>query len=204
MCEKTCSRCRETKPTFEFYKDKGCKDGFGSRCKTCVKECATESQKNNREYRKEYLKNYTLRNRDKNIVKRREYRENNREYIKEYHRNYQVQRRASDKLFRVKHNIRNRLHSSFKNNNWKKDGSEKLLGIKYENFIEYIESLFLEGMSWDNYGRCVEGDCANYWHIDHIIPLNTGETKEELEALCNYKNLRPLWANENLSRPKTK
>lgn len=35
-------------------------------------------------------------------------------------------------------------------------------------------------MSWDNYGRCVEGDCANYWHIDHIIPLNTGETKEEL------------------------
>lgn len=49
MCEKTCSRCRETKPTSEFYKDKGCKDGFGSRCKTCVKECATESQKNNRE-----------------------------------------------------------------------------------------------------------------------------------------------------------
>jgi len=44
-------------------------------------------------------------------------------------------------------------------------------------------------MSWDNYGE---------WHIDHIIPLCSATTVEELEKLCHYTNLQPLWAEENL------
>ena len=46
-------------------------------------------------------------------------------------------------------------------------------------------------MNWDNHGE---------WHIDHIIPLSSANTEEELIKLCHYTNLQPLWAEDNLSK----
>ena len=48
-------------------------------------------------------------------------------------------------------------------------------------------------MSWDNYGD---------WHIDHIIPCAAFDlTDIEQQKKCfNYKNLQPLWAEENLKK----
>ncbi len=48
-------------------------------------------------------------------------------------------------------------------------------------------------MSWDNHTKYG-------WHIDHIIPLASAKTEEELKSLCHYTNLQPLWAKENLSK----
>jgi hypothetical protein len=52
-------------------------------------------------------------------------------------------------------------------------------------------------MSWDNYG--IAG-----WHIDHIKPCCTFDlTDLEQQKQCfHYTNLRPLWAKDNLRRPK--
>jgi len=199
---KICTKCHIRKELSYFYKDKGTKSGLGSRCKDCVKACAKQSQEDNRDHRKQYLKNYKENNREKLLNSRRNYRECNRESFREYHRYYHKDRRKKDTLYRIKHNIRNRLWSAFQNTDWKTEGSIKLLGADYETVKSHIESLFIDNMSWGNYGRCLDGDCANYWHIDHIIPLNTASTKEELEKLCHYKNLQPLWAIDNLSKPK--
>jgi hypothetical protein len=50
-------------------------------------------------------------------------------------------------------------------------------------------------MNWKNYGL---------WHIDHIKSCYTFNlSQREEQARCfNWKNLRPLWAKENLTRPK--
>ena len=40
--DKICNRCRETKLTNEFYKNKTTKDRFQSNCKTCFKEISRE------------------------------------------------------------------------------------------------------------------------------------------------------------------
>ena len=57
--------------------------------------------------------------------------------------------------------------------------------------MKHIESQFEPWMTWDNHGE---------WHIDHIIPLASATTKEEIKKLCHYTNLQPLLAEENLSK----
>lgn len=57
----------------------------------------------------------------------------------------------------------------------------------------HLESLFTEGMSWDNYGK---------WHIDHIKPcsLFNHEIKSDFIECWSLKNLQPLWASENIKK----
>jgi hypothetical protein len=61
----------------------------------------------------------------------------------------------------------------------------------FEEFFIHIESQFIDGMSWEN---------RSLWHIDHIIPLATAKTEEEILRLNHYTNLRPLWALDNLKK----
>jgi hypothetical protein len=68
-----------------------------------------------------------------------------------------------------------------------------LVGCRLEVLIEHLESKFLYGMSWENYGK-------DGWHIDHKIPLSSAKTDREIYELCHYTNLQPLWAKDNLKK----
>jgi hypothetical protein len=48
-------------------------------------------------------------------------------------------------------------------------------------------------MSWDNYGE---------WQIDHIKPLSKFDLtdRQQLHEACNFNNLQPLWAEDNLAK----
>jgi hypothetical protein len=67
----------------------------------------------------------------------------------------------------------------------------EILGCSYEEFKVYIESQFVEGMSWDN---------RSEWHLDHKIPVSYGMDEMEIIALNHYSNFQPLWAVDNLSK----
>lgn len=60
----------------------------------------------------------------------------------------------------------------------------------------HIQKQFTKGMTWDNYGE---------WHIDHIMPCAQFDLSNQMHAdICfNWQNLRPLWAEENLSKSDT-
>jgi len=64
----------------------------------------------------------------------------------------------------------------------------RAIGVDWKIAKSHIERQFEKGMSWSNYGE---------WHIDHIIPLASAKTEAELIKLCHYRNLQPLWAEEN-------
>ena len=57
--------------------------------------------------------------------------------------------------------------------------------------IPHLEKQFAIGMSWEN---------RSEWHIDHIIPLSSAKTEDEVYKLCHYTNLQPLWAEDNLKK----
>ncbi len=57
--------------------------------------------------------------------------------------------------------------------------------------LTFIESLFIDNMSWDNYGE---------WHLDHKIPVSWAKNEEELYKLNHYSNFQPMWAFDNQSK----
>ena len=67
--------------------------------------------------------------------------------------------------------------------------------IKYQCLENNLESKFQSGMTWDNWA--LDG-----WHIDHIKPLASFDLTDRNQLLeaCNYTNLQPLWAKDNLSK----
>ena len=139
-------------------------------------------------YRKEY--------RDKNIEKYRDlsrlYYKNNKTKENKRVAKYTKERFKKDSFFRFKHKLRHSTWVAFKNKGYKKGSStEKILGCSFEIVKKEIEMKFVKGMSWDN---------RDEWHIDHIIPLASAKTEEELIKLCHYTNLQPLWAKDNISK----
>lgn len=58
-------------------------------------------------------------------------------------------------------------------------------------------------MSWDNYGL-YNGEEGYGWDIDHIIPLSTAISEEDVKRLNYYTNLQPLcsYINRVIKRDK--
>lgn len=63
-----------------------------------------------------------------------------------------------------------------------------MLGYTPAELVSHIEKQFEKGMTWEN---------RNLWQIDHIIPISTAKTEEDVIALNKLSNLRPMWSKEN-------
>ena len=156
---------------------------------------------------KEGQRKYYLKNREKFLKKSKEYRLNNLEKTRIYQKEYKIKnkeainkisrerdkiRRKTDIQYRISQALRVRLRLALKGK--KKDKRiTDLLGCSILFLKDYLQSKFKDGMSWENHGE---------WHIDHIIPISSFDlTKEsELKLACNYRNLQPLWAKENIEK----
>ena len=89
---------------------------------------------------------------------------------------------------------RARIYSMIKTNSeYNQIKTFDLIGCTPQQLKDYLESKFLEGMSWEN---------RDEWHIDHIIPCASFDlTKVEEQQKCfHYTNLQPLWAVDNLKK----
>ena len=176
---KVCSKCKQAKVLSEFHKDGRSASGLKSSCKSCRNQ---NSQDYFQENKVEILKNIS------------NYQKNNADSIKFKHRLYYQKRRKNDTKFRFIHNLKNRIRSAF-NFGSKSKSSMTLIGCSSEELKSYLESRFLPGMTWDNYG--LKG-----WHIDHIKPCSSFDlTLPEEQIKCfHYSNLQPLWATDNLKK----
>jgi hypothetical protein len=92
MATKRCPACGETKPTTEYHRNRGTKDGLRAYCKSCHCEHARQYREDNREAVRERnrLRYMAIRDniRETAAVRAREWYKNNRETALEYQRNY--------------------------------------------------------------------------------------------------------------------
>lgn len=196
---KKCSKCLEIKEFILFDKNSSTKDGLQHHCKICRKKYRDD----NKNLLKESNSNYYNSNKEKCLNRNKVWAINNREssnnikykYYKNNREKYASNKRnryLNDDLFSIKERLKSRTCYIFKKNGYKKNTkTEILLGISYIEIVKYLENLFLENMSWENKYK---------WHIDHIIPLDSAKTEDELIKLCHYTNLQPLWAVDNLKK----
>lgn len=75
------------------------------------------------------------------------------------------------------------------------DMARRFLGCTPSAFVEKLESQFHPDMNWDNW-------VGNGWHIDHIRALSWFDLRDLscVRLACNYRNLRPIWADENIRK----
>jgi len=106
------------------------------------------------------------------------------------------ERRESDPIFYLKARMRSSIHATLKYGVGKNGMAwESLTGYTAEELKKYLEKRWLPGMSWENYGE---------WHIDHIVPISVFNFRNaedvDFKRCWALKNLRPLWAKDNLSK----
>jgi len=167
VTNKICFICNIQKDVNQFHKQIGTKDGYRSACKECraikfKKEYFLISKKHN-----ERSKKYRINNKDK--------------YNKFFRDRYK-------KLPHI-YAWRTILSSVLRRMGGKKEKTTlEILGYSAKELKNYIEILFTENMSWDNWGE---------WEIDHIKPVSLFDKNTDIKIVNGLSNLQPLWKEEN-------
>ena len=167
---KLCSKCLEVLPFDSFFKCSKSKSGFQSQCKMCkvisVKSSPSQTKENKRLY-----------DMSRKTPKHRELK-------RAYHHKNKVKRNISRR-------IRHSLNGKQKSLTW-----ELLVGYSLTDLKNHLQSMFRDGMTWDNYG--------SLWHIDHIKPISkfniVSDSCSEFKECWSLNNLQPLLAIENLRK----
>ena len=121
---------------------------------------------------------------------------------------WQKEKRETDHFHRLRGSLTNRLNSFLKKKSVRKNTSIlNLIGCSKEELVKHIELQFYsnpttgEIMTWNNYGKYLFKG-KNVWNIDHVKPMSMAKTMDDIVRLklMNFKNLRPLWAVDNMKK----
>jgi len=142
---------------------------------------------------KESIKKYYEKNKNKLNELKRLWKKNNPEKVNQINIRSDKKRALSLK-YRLNRAIRNSMWQSL-NRNKKGRRWESLADYTVEELQKHLEKQFKPGMTWENYGK---------WHIDHIVPISkfnfSSPEHFDFKRCWALKNLRPLWAKENIRK----
>lgn len=218
---KVCIICKDEKFIGDFGINKKSKDGFKDICKFCVHHNKSLIEKHKEKNKSLYLKEkynekiiqLTIKkekieleklqkkiNKEKYkkenevLVKKRIkdrkklYKQNNKEIINKRKR----ERINSDPIFKLSIRLRKMLHYSFSAKGYVKNcKSQKILGCTFTELKIHLENKFEPWMNWNNHG-IYTGNLNETWHIDHITPLSSAKSEDDIIRLNHYTNLQPL------------
>lgn len=210
---KVCNKCNQEKELICFGKNKQSKDGLNYLCKSCLQNKYLKDKlkpdfkekrdknfqkhkSNNPEYYKQKDKENYKNNKDYWKIKNKIYKEENKNSINIQLRNkYQ-----SDPVYRNKKIIYSLIYNSFNSSIFLKNTKTQIiLGCTFEEFKLYLESKFEPWMNWNSQGNPKDKilEINKNWDIDHIIPISSAKTEEEVIKLNHYTNFQPLCSYKN-------
>jgi len=156
-------------------------------------------------YLKEYGKRYRAENKGAVQAKAAEYYTKNRDELLAKGREYRARHGkavSARRAAKIKENpqqliasrVRHRLYLAVRKAMQAKSARTfGLVGCSVQFLIGWLRLQFKPGMTMENYGR---------WHIDHIIPCDAFDLSDEEQqrVAFHFSNLRPAWAEENISK----
>lgn len=169
------------------------KQAYATRDKDKSSEVRNAYYLKNREHILQYQKDHREKNKEAIAARKKIYGKSVRPATRVYYSNWKKARLATDPIFKLKESSRRRIADSLRRMGYtKRSNTHEILGCDWDFFKSHIERQFTKGMEWEKMGKEI--------HIDHIVPMATANTEEEVIALNHFTNLRPLWAHDNLSK----
>jgi len=120
------------------------------------------------------------------------------QYVKNRNNERAKERRKTDIAFKANEVMRDAIRVSLKDG---KNGRhwETLTSYTCEELIKHLESLFTEGMTWENHGKG-----KDRWNLDHIIAISKWNIAsydcQEFRDCWALDNLQPLWQLQNFKK----
>lgn len=145
-----------------------------------------------------------LRKKKKSEYQRKYRNTNGRDITLSRRRKEKKERRLTDSVFALQERVRARISNAFvRIDSPKPKATEQILGCTFDEFKKYLESKFESWMSWDNAGK-YNGELNYGWDLDHIIPMCSAKTEEDVLRLNHYSNFQPLcsYINRHVKRDK--
>lgn len=217
---KKCNECKIEQDINNYYKDKNRKDGISGRCKQCHNNSAKQHYLKNKEHYIQKASEYYSKNKEHISEKQKQkpsYSKLNPGYYKEYRkrnikklrkwRNQYDKKRREDIEYNTLNIIKSQVYTFLKNKKGKT--TEKLLGYKYQDFINKI-GLISKGyeldhkipISWFKIGTPVN----IIWHLDNL-QITTKEynrkkhnTHADVISASYYKTVIEWIQEHHLSR----
>jgi len=189
-----CNKCNQSKNLIENYNFIKSEKRYNRICKECINKynkihySKLEEQIRSKEYHK---LNY-LKNKEKLLYQQKEYYINNKDNLYLNIKKWKTHKFKNDPFYKIPDNLRSRICNLLKNN--KSKSTIHLIGCTIQELKQYLESMFLSEMSWENYGKV--------WEIDHIKPCSSFNLiDEEQQKLCfHYTNMRPLFKTTEIAK----
>lgn len=158
-----------------------------------ISEYNKQYYEHNKIYYSDYHKKYLIEHRTELLKNNREWRKQNKEKVKKIQKK-DYMRRMADPIEKEKHRVRNVIKNAFRNNK-NKNAIIILCKCSADDLRKHLIKTFEE-----NYGTKWDDSYLQDVQIDHIIPLSTAKTIDEVDALCYYTNLQLLTVADNLSK----
>ena len=162
-----------------------------------IAEKAKIYNQKNKGKNKKRIKNWYKNNKDRCKKNNKEWLNNNKDKQKIIKQRYIKKKKQTDPLFKLTENLRTMICNSLTRNGYtKKSKTQQILGCSYLDFKQHLETKFEPWMNWSNKGF-YNGELDYGWDIDHIIPLSSAKTEEDIIRLNHYANLQPLCSYVN-------
>lgn len=208
---KICPRCGNEYPFDSEHfnwrnKNKGTRQSI---CKECQKSAKHKWIADNREHIKAYNKKYRADNAEwysqYNRENAKRYRKENYDVVREKEKAYAATHRKesyarhnkrmhTDPKYHLEHTIRVAIRRAFtKSKSNKHLHTKEITGMPSKELRDYLLKTYedIYGIPWDGNENV---------HIDHIIPLKTAVSSEDIIRLNHYSNLRLIKAEDNLRK----
>jgi Na+-translocating ferredoxin:NAD+ oxidoreductase RnfC subunit len=174
-----------------FVKHKSNPAMVGGSCRICQRAACKSHYERNKEAYHARSRAFERANKDWQSDRNKKYRAENSEKISARLK----LRWDTDHLYRTQRIIRNSIADAFRRKGFtKRHRASSILGCTWDELQKHIEKQFVIGMSWEN---------RSAWEVDHIVPVSTAKTEEDLVSLNHFTNLRPLWTALNRAKSDT-